>query len=68
MVTRHIAEQEVALSAVPERPFRENAVADELREGERAPDNRLEAHIADLDAAHAWAALRLSSLTRDCPT
>src|SRR5262249_43497931 len=45
VVTRHIAEQEVALARVPQRTFREDAVTDELFEAEDAPDNLLEASV-----------------------
>src|SRR4029434_2131410 len=68
VVARHIAEQQVAVASMPQRTFREYATNDQLFEGDLAPNDRLEARLADLHTAHDLPAFACNSLTRDCPT
>ena len=68
MVARHVAEQQIVLTGVPQRALGEDAAACQLLEVEGAANDAFETRVADLHAAHCfvpdWAAFFCSSLTR----
>jgi hypothetical protein len=53
MVTRHVAPEQVATARVPERSFREQAVARDLLEGHIRADDIGQAGVSKLEARHA---------------
>jgi hypothetical protein len=52
VIAGHVAPEEVASARVPERPFREEAAAGDLLEGDVGADDRGQARVSDLETRH----------------